>query len=185
MQSDLIIDAIVLAAVLEADLGAHRKISKLRVVRPFLVAGLIIPLYLKAVVTTGTGLTLELALAAAGVVLGLVGNSLMKVYRSKKTNQPVSRAGAGYAALWISVIGARAAFSYGALHWFAPQLSNWMIRHAVSGAAITDALIFMAVTMLFTRTVGLRLRSARLGPSDQAGLEAVPSDADSATDVAA
>jgi hypothetical protein len=185
MQSDLIIDAIVLAAVLEADLGAHRKISKLRVVRPFLVAGLIIPLYLKAVVTTGTGLTLELALAAAGVALGLAGNSLMKVYRSPKTNQPVSRAGAGYAALWISVIGARAAFSYGALHWFAPQLSDWMIRHAVSGAAITDALIFMAVTMLSTRTVGLRLRSARLGPSVNPSLRGRPGEADSGADIAA
>lgn len=171
--------------MLEADLGAHRKISKLRVVRPFLVAGLIIPLFLKAVVTTGTGLTLELALAAAGVVLGLVGNSLMKVYRSPKTNKPVSRAGAAYAALWVAVIGARAAFSYGALHWFAPQLSNWMIRHAVSSAAITDALIFMAVTMLFTRTVGLGLRSAKLGTPDRVALEALCSDADSGTDIAA
>jgi hypothetical protein len=163
MQSDLIIDALVLGAVLEADLGAHRKIGKLRVVRPLLIAGLIIPIYLKAVVTSGTGLTLEIALAAAGVLFGLIATALMTVYRSPKTNKPVSRAGAGYAALWVGVVGARAAFSYGALHWFSPQLGHWMLRNSVTSAAITDALIFMAITLLLTRTAGLSLRSRKLG----------------------
>jgi hypothetical protein len=167
MQSDLIIDAIVLAAVLEADLGAHRKVGKLRVVRPLLVAGLIIPLYLKGVTTAGTGLTLEIALAAAGVVFGLIATALMTVYRSPKTNRPVSRAGAAYAALWVVVIGARAAFSYGALHWFGPQLGHWMIRNAVTSAAITDALIFMAVTMMLTRTIGLAFGAHKLAGSGQ------------------
>ena len=38
MQSDLIIDAVLLIAVLEADLGSHRKIGRFRVLRPFGVA---------------------------------------------------------------------------------------------------------------------------------------------------
>ena len=161
MQSDLIIDAIVLAAVLEADLG-RRKIGKFRIVRPLLLAGGIVPLYAKAVATTGTGLTLEIALAAAGVVLGLVATGLMTVYRNPATNKPVSRAGAGYAALWTVVIGARAAFSYGSTHWFSSQLVHWMTQHSVTGAGITDALIFMAVAMLVTRTTGLALRARRV-----------------------
>jgi uncharacterized membrane protein YidH (DUF202 family) len=163
MQSDLIVDALILGAVLEADLGSHRKIRKFRIVRPLLMAGAIIPLYLKAVTTAGTGLTLEIALAAAGVVLGLVAITLMTVYRSPTTGKPVSRTGFGYAALWTIVIGARAAFSYGSLHWFGPQLEHWMTRNAVTGAAITDALIFMAVTMLITRTVGLGIGTLHLG----------------------
>jgi hypothetical protein len=167
MQSDLIIDALLLVAVLEADLGAHRKIGRFRILRPLLLAGAIIPIYLKAVATTGTGFTLELALGAAGVVFGLVAVALTTVYRSPRTNQPVSRAKAGYAALWVGVIGARAAFSYGSTHWFAPQISHWMTRNAVSSAAITDALIFMAVTMMVTRTLGLLFRTLRLGNSTQ------------------
>jgi hypothetical protein len=69
--------------------------------------------------------------------------------------------------LWVGVIGARAAFSYGSTHWFGPQISHWMILNAVSRAAITDALIFMAVTMMVTRTLGLLFDTLRLGSSTQ------------------
>jgi hypothetical protein len=159
MQSDLIIDAIILAAVLEADLGPHRKIGRLRIVRPLLTAGAIVPIYLKAVATTGAGLTLELALGAAGIVLGLLANTFMTVCSSPKTGKPVSRAGFAYGALWTLVIGARAAFSYGSTHWFSAQLGHWMARNSVSVDAITDALIAMAVTMLLTRTIGMAIRA--------------------------
>jgi hypothetical protein len=59
MQSDLIIDALVLTAVLEADLGSHRKIGKFRIVRPLLIAGAILPLYLKTVSMTAPGSALR------------------------------------------------------------------------------------------------------------------------------
>jgi len=172
MQSDLIVDAIVLAAVLEADLGRHRKIGKFRIVRPLLLAGGIVPLYVKAVTTTGAGLTLEVVLATAGIVLGLVATYLMTVYRSPGTNKAVSRVGAGYVALWTVVIGARAAFSYGSTHWYGPQLAHWMTAHAVTGAGITDALVFMAVTMLLTRTIAMAMRARhviKVGSDDTVG----------------
>ncbi len=171
MQSDLIIDAFVLAAVLEADLGSHRKIGKFRIVRPLLTTGAIIPLYLKSVSTTDSGLSLEIALTAAGIVVGLVATALMTVYRNPKTGKPVSRTGLGYAALWIVVIGARAAFSYGAHHWFSPQLDHWMISNAVTAAAITDALIFMAVAMVLTRTIGMAIRAKHLPILDSEDIE--------------
>jgi hypothetical protein len=159
MQSALIVDAVVLAAVLEADLGLHRKIGKFRLLRPLGIAAGIIPLYLKAVTTHGNGLTLEVALATVGIVLGLVAMSLMTVYRSPETGKPVSRTGAAYAALWTVVIGARAAFSYGSAHWFSAQLDHWMVRNAVTGNAITDGLIFLAIAMILTRTIGMASRA--------------------------
>jgi hypothetical protein len=159
MQQALIIDAVVLFAVLEADIGRRRKIGRFRILRPLVLAGAIVPLYLKGVTTTGTGLTLELALATAGVLLGLAAAGLMTVYRSPKTGKPVSRAGWGYACLWTLVIGARALFSYGSSNWFGPQLGRWMSRNAVTTAALTDALLFMAVAMLITRTVGMLVRT--------------------------
>jgi hypothetical protein len=157
-----IVNAIVLAAVLEGDLGSHRKITKFRLLRPILTTAFVVPLFLQKVTTHGNGLTLEVALAAAGIVLGLVATALMTVYRSPRTGRPVSRAGVGYAALWIVVVGARAAFSYGSFHWYSPQLGHWMVTNAVTASAITDALVFMAVTLVLTRTVALAVRAGHL-----------------------
>jgi hypothetical protein len=176
MQSDLIVDVLVLGAVLEADLGRHRKIGKFRIVRPLLLAGGIVPLYVKAVTTTGAGLTLEVSLATLGIVLGLVATYLMTVYRSSRTNKAVSRVGAGYVVLWTAVIGARAAFSYGSTHWFGPQLDHWMTVHSVTAAGITDALIFMAVTMLLTRTIAMAIRArnvTKVGTDDTVGSDGI------------
>lgn len=162
MDSALIVDAFVLAAVLESDLGEHRKITTFRLIRPVLIALAIIPLFLTAVTTRGHGLLLEVVLGMAGILVGLLAMAFMTVYRSPESGRPVSRAGAAYAALWIVVIGARAAFTYGSHHWFASQLGHWMVSNAITGDAITDALIFMAVTMVLTRTVALFVRARRL-----------------------
>jgi hypothetical protein len=165
LQQAMIINAIVLAVVLEADIGSHRKITKFRVLRPILMAAVIIPLYLKGLSTPGSGLVLEVALAAAGILLGLAATGLMTVYRSPRTQKPASRAGWGYAGLWVLVIGARSAFSYGSVHWFGPQLGHWMSHHAVTSNALTDALIFMAIGMLLTRTLAMAIRAAQLKPN--------------------
>jgi len=162
MQSALIIDAFVLVAALEADLGRHRKIGLWRILRPLLVAAAIIPLYLRAVTAAGAGLYLEIALAGAGVALGLVATALMGVDRSPATGRAVSRAGAAYAAVWVIVIGARAAFTYGSYHWFGSWLAAWQLNHGISVAAITDALIFNAVAMILTRTAALAIRARHI-----------------------
>lgn len=164
MKDALIFNAVVLLVVLEADIGRHRKIGWFRILRPFITSGVAVAIFIEAITTTGTGLTLELALTATGIVLGLVATALMTVYRSPRTHKPVSRAGFAYAALWVVVVGARAAFSYGSVHWFGHQLDHWMAQHAVTSAALTDALIFMAIAMVVTRTAGLALRARNLGP---------------------
>jgi hypothetical protein len=174
--SALIVNAVVLAAVLEADVGPHRKVGWFRIARPLLMAAGIVPLYLKAFATHGTGLGLEAFGVAAGLIAGIGAASLTHVYRSARTAKPVSRAGAGYAALWVTVIGARAAFSYGSAHWFSTSLGNWMVGHDVSVAAITDALVLMAVAMLTARTLGLAVRAATL-PAVAAGIGCIRTEA--------
>jgi hypothetical protein len=154
-----IVNVVVLAAVLEADFGSHRKITKFRVLRPILLAAGIVPLFLEKVTTHGGGLAVELAGAVAGLIGGLVALGLVRIYRSGTTGKPVSAAGWGYALLWTGVIGARALFSYGADHWFGNQLGGWLAANSIPSAAITDGLIFMAVAMLLTRTSGLVIRA--------------------------
>jgi hypothetical protein len=157
-----IVNLLVLAAVLEADLGSHRKITRFRLLRPVLIAALIIPLFLEKITTHGGGLAVQLAGVAVGVAGGLAALALVRVYRSGTTGKPVSAAGWGYALLWTAVIGARALFSYGADHWFTNQLGGWLAASSILPAAITDGLIFMAVAMLLTRTAGLAIRARSL-----------------------
>jgi hypothetical protein len=113
-------------------------------------------------VTHGTGLAVELAGVVAGLLGGLAAVALMSVHRSPETGRPVSRAGAPYAILWIVIVGARTAFSYGAAHWFSADLVAWAVAHQVSTAAITDGLIFMALAMLIVRTLDLGVRASHL-----------------------
>ena len=158
----MIVNGVVLATVLASDLGSARKIGPMRLLRPVIAAAVIIPLFIDQPVTHGTGLAVEIAGVVAGLLGGLAAAALMEVYRSPQTGKPVSRAGAPYAILWTVIIGARAAFSWGSVHWFKSSIASWAIANQVSVAAITDGLIFMAITMVLVRTFGLGLRASRL-----------------------
>jgi membrane protease YdiL (CAAX protease family) len=158
----MIVNGVVLATVLATDLGPARKIGPMRLLRPVIAAAVIIPLFIDNPVTHGNGLTVEIAGTVAGLLVGLAAAALMGVYRSPETGRPVSRAGAPYATLWVVVVAARAAFSYGSVHWFTHSLVSWAIANQVSAAAITDGLIFMAVAMVLVRTAGLGFRASRL-----------------------
>lgn len=162
LTQSMIVNGVVLATVLASDLGPARKIGRMRILRPLIAAAVIIPLYIQRPATHGTGLAVEIAGAAAGLLGGLAAAVLMRVGRHPTTGAPVSSAGAGYAALWVGIIGARAAFSYGAVHWFSRPLVEWGIAHDVTAAAITDGLIIMAIVMVVARTLALGRRAARL-----------------------
>ena len=115
----MIVNGVVLATVLASDLGPARKIGPMRLLRPVIAAAVIIPLFVTPAGhprdRPGRGDRRRRSPALLG---GLAAAALMGVYRSPETGRPVSRAGAPYAIFWTVVIGARAAFSYGAAHWF-------------------------------------------------------------------
>ena len=125
----LIVNGLVLFAVLEADLGPARKLSRFRLLRPLLLSASIVPMFLETIATHGTGLALEIGGGVAGILLGLTAASLMHIRRQPTTGQLTTRAGAAYAALWIAVIAARSCFSIGAVHWFNHPLGTWMANH--------------------------------------------------------
>ena len=158
----LIVNGLVLFAVLESDLGPARRLSRFRLLRPLLLSASIVPMFLQAIATQGTGLALEISGGVAGVLLGLAAASLMRVRRDPNTGRVVTRAGVAYAALWIAVIAARSCFSIGAVHWFNHPLATWMVNHQVTGAAITDALVIMALAMTLTRTLSLAVRGSQV-----------------------
>jgi len=168
----MIVNGVVLATVLASDVGPARKIGPMRLLRPVIAAAVIIPLFVSRPVTHGTGLVVEIVGTVVGLLGGLAAAALMGVYRSPRTGQPVSRAAAPYAIFWVVVIGARAAFSYGAAHWFRGPLVSWAIANQVTVAAITDGLIFMAIAMVLVRTIGLGVRASRLPSAELARQDA-------------
>jgi hypothetical protein len=158
--SVLIVTLVILATVLISDLGT-RKVTTLRLIRPFIAAGIVVPFFAKAVVTSGHGLLLEVAAVAAGVAVGVLAAACMRVRRDQQTGTVTSHAAVAYAAIWILVSGARLFFDYGSNHLFTAQLVHFGITHQISLAALTDSLIVFSLAMLLARTGALAARARR------------------------
>ena len=181
-----LLNLIVLGVLLESDLG-RRKIGWFRVLRPLITTALIVPLFLDSIPTGSHNVLLQVVGAAVGIVLGVAAHLFLSVYfdptkspkrrlasrgtaRQDAAGLPYSRAGFGYAAFWAAIFAARLLFVYGTIHWFPTPLGQFMATHQLSGAGLTNAVIFMAVSMALARSalLGVRARAATRGATDTA-----------------
>jgi hypothetical protein len=148
-----LLNAGLLVFVLWANLGT-RAVTRSRFTLPLLLVAVAAGVFLRDVPTAGRDLGLELAGVAAGAVLGLVAAVLVRVERNGH-GRLVMRAGPGYAALWVIVIGGRCAFAYGADHWFPAAIGRFSMAHQITGAdAWTAGFILMALAMVVVRVAG-------------------------------
>ena len=167
----LIVNLAVLGVVLSADLGT-REITWRRVLRPIIVSAVAVAIFVRSPQMSGDGLALELGGLASGVILGAIGARLLMVFRvDPRTGEPTTIAGAGYAAFWIVVIGARLLFTYGAEHWYTETLGRWLITNHVTVDGLTDALVLFAIGMVLARAFRFaRALSVGTGPQPQPAL---------------
>ena len=150
----------ILGVVLLSDYGV-RKITTARLVRPFITALIIVPFFFKGAATSGNGLLIEVAGALAGIALGVVAASLLRVFTDPASGRPASRGGLPYGLFWVAVVAARLYFAYGSQHVFSRQLGEWLSTSHISVDALTAAIIFFSVAMLVGRTGALALRARR------------------------
>ena len=99
--SALILSAAILAGVFLSDLGV-RAVTRKRLIRPLVIAGIAGASYLTAFATSGSGLAIEIAGVSAGAALGLLAATLMHVEHDERQGHAVTRTGYGYAAIWWS-----------------------------------------------------------------------------------
>ena len=157
----------ILAVVILSDYGV-RKVTTARLVRPFITAIVIVPFFFKGAATSGNGLLLEVAGLLAGIALGVLAASLMRVFADPATGRAATRGGISYCLFWVVIVAARLYFAYGAQHVFSQQLGEWLFTNHIAVNALTAAIIFFSVAMLLGRTGALALRARKLGAGQSA-----------------
>jgi hypothetical protein len=124
--------------------------------------------FLRSVPTGGNDVLLELALVAAGAVMGCLAGLFTHLHRDRN-GLVWGRAGWVSASLWVTGMGARMAFVFAAANGLGPAIGHFSAAHDItSSKAWVAALVMMALADVLTRLAVLVARSRRLAATPAA-----------------
>lgn len=164
MSLTLLIGSLVIpVAVLLVDFG-RRRLTMMRIVRPVVLTGVIVPFVMPGFDLNGPGLALEVGGCLAGVLLGLLAAWAMRVERDGDGGWPVTVAGLPYLAIWVAFTAARLLFTYEVQHSvsFGQAVGHFLVSNRISVTALADSIMFIGFAMLITHRGSLYLRG-RIG----------------------
>ncbi|MGW3010899.1 hypothetical protein ACWC9R_19010 [Streptomyces sp. NPDC001219] len=120
--------------------------------------------YLRSVPTAGNDLVLELVLAGAGAVLGVLCG--VTTHLRHKDDGVHARAGVAAASLWVFGMAFRMGFVFAADHGGGDAIADFSRAHEITSAqAWTAAFVLMALAEVVARLVAIRYRAYRLASS--------------------
>lgn len=160
--SQYVLNLGLLALILATNLGT-RTMSVRRLALPVIVVLFAAIAYLRDLPTTGNSSYLELTGGLLGVLLGVAAALLVRVRRDG--DRVLATAGTAFATLWITVIGGRILFAYGAGHWFSHAIGTFSHQHQLAPAAWTAAFVLMALTMILARVGVAAIQWSRARPA--------------------
>ncbi len=155
-----ILSIVLLAWALLRNVGT-REVTRGTYLVPIVLVVVAAGFFLLPLPTAGNDLDLVVAFGAVGVLFGLAASAVTRLRH--RGGRLVATAGAGFASLWLVMIGGRIAFAEWANGSGARAVGTFSMDHAITGAdAWTAALVVMALGMVLARTVALALRAWRL-----------------------
>ncbi|MBI1379037.1 MAG: hypothetical protein GC157_16385 [Frankiales bacterium] len=154
-----ILSIVLLAWALLRNLGT-REVTRSTFVLPLALVGGAAAFFLVPLPTAGNDLDLVVAFGVVGAVLGLAAAAVTRLHHHQ--GRLHATAGAGFAALWIVMIGGRVLFAEWATGSGAAAVGSFSRDHAITGAdAWTAAFVVMALAMVLARTAVLVVRARR------------------------
>ncbi len=155
-----ILSIVLLAWALLRNVGT-REVTRATYLVPIALVVVAAGFFLLPLPTAGNDLDLVVAFGAVGVLFGLAASAVTRL--GHRDGRLVATAGAGFASLWLVMIGGRVAFAEWANGSGARAVGTFSMDHAITGAdAWTAALVVMALGMVLARTVALALRARRI-----------------------
>lgn len=166
---DYVIDsALVLMVLLQI---REQPLTRRRMIRPLLVVGAAVALYLRQVPTSGNDVWLTLVLAAVGAAIGWASGVTVHM-RSGSDGKTLVQAGWASAVFWVLGMGGRFAFLVWVNHGGAAWVIRFSYHHDITSiAAWTVAVLAEVVFEVVARTAVMAVRGQKVGQAIRTGPE--------------